>query len=491
MGDLGFAEAYMYGDVECDDLVSLFMSLTRPSRLDGDHRKFGNQTQWSGGQGLKRIQHSERVNRDDGNVTATINGKDELYEAQIRKLRHIFEKARILPGHHVLEIGSGWGSMAMFIAQNSPETTVDTITLSIQQQELATQRIKEAGLEDRIRVHLMDYRNMPAEWEGAFDRVISIEMIEAVGFEFLEKYWSVVDWALKRKGGVGVVQAITIPEASEYLSYGPVFSRRYPTGTITSIPNDGEGIRGRLIVDSVSNIGPHYARTLREWRKRFLANFEDVIVPALKKQYPDVMTGRSVVTAKRGSHRAHWEVCKQPQKKKKLALTFEQIISLRLRERDAGNMVAMCTPNHPLYLYESHGVSILLLGLLQQAALTSWCSCFGAILCIASDRSSSGSRDHLLGRALRLNQLLVSRSRLAVDDLGYIAHFEEANSQESVRLRLRHTQAEVTQLQPGSFFCYLLRSPSPCASILISRGGTAPSADAMARRLCIQGGGKT
>ena len=67
----------------------------------------------------------------------------------------------------------------------------------------------------RVRVHLMDYRAMPTEWEGTFDRVISVEMIEAVGREYLEEYWHTVDWALKKDSGIGVVQSITIPEASE------------------------------------------------------------------------------------------------------------------------------------------------------------------------------------------------------------------------------------------------------------------------------------
>jgi cyclopropane-fatty-acyl-phospholipid synthase len=103
--------------------------------------------------------------------------------------------------------------MAILIAQTVAGTTVDTLTLSVQQQSLARERIAAAGLTDRITVHLMDYRNMPTEWEGAFDRVVSIEMIEAVGSEFLVGYWKTVDWAMKPVGGVGCVQVITIPEA--------------------------------------------------------------------------------------------------------------------------------------------------------------------------------------------------------------------------------------------------------------------------------------
>lgn len=178
--------------------------------LDGD---FKNGTEdrgsWSGGEGLERI-GSKRTNTSIPSMLPPLS-PDSLHQAQLRKLHHIITKADIRPGNRVLEVGSGWGSLAIE-AVRLTGCTVDTITLSVHQQVLAQQRIREAGFEDRITVHLMDYRNMPPEWAGAFDRFISIEMIEAVGREFLEKYWSVVDWALKGKGGVGVVQVITIPE---------------------------------------------------------------------------------------------------------------------------------------------------------------------------------------------------------------------------------------------------------------------------------------
>lgn len=93
---------------------------------------------------------------------------------------------------------------------------VDTLTLSSEQQALAQERVKLAGLSSYITVHLMDYRNTPKDWEGTFDRFISIEMIEAVGREFLEVYWGVVDKLLKPTKSVGVVQVITIPEARQF-----------------------------------------------------------------------------------------------------------------------------------------------------------------------------------------------------------------------------------------------------------------------------------
>lgn len=141
----------------------------------------------------------------EGRVKAMQN-EDALYEAQMRKLRHIVRKADIRQGHRVdtrplflssirlnhrdisqvLEIGTGWGALGILIATTVPGTTVDTLTLSTQQAALAGERVKAAGLEARVRVHLMDYRDMPKEWEGAFDRLVSVEMVEAVGREFLE-----------------------------------------------------------------------------------------------------------------------------------------------------------------------------------------------------------------------------------------------------------------------------------------------------------------
>ncbi|EKM79097.1 hypothetical protein AGABI1DRAFT_40653 [Agaricus bisporus var. burnettii JB137-S8] len=404
MGGLGFAESYMYGEVECDDLISLFQifidnkdnldnmesrvpflfSLPQKLRsyrflntignsrsnisahydisndmfagflssdmtyscaifkdLDGDLKqdkrddlrclellRDANAEVFNG----YNVQSDGRVHRN-GDMNGLTNGKpinisinghgnnlangypqvnnhafadqnhpgsledDELYEAQMRKLDHIINKAKIQPGQRVLEIGSGWGSMAIRITQRIPGTTVDTITLSVQQQILAEKRISAVGLSDRITVHLMDYRNMPPEWNGAFDRVVSIEMVEAVGEEFLETYWRTVEWALNPLTGAGVVQVITIPETRwdryrneiDFIQKWVIFPGGIlPTLTLL-LDTLRSGSKNRLIVDSVSNIGPHYARTLREWRRRFLDQFEDIIVPALQEDYPSVM----------------------------------------------------------------------------------------------------------------------------------------------------------------------------------------------------------
>ncbi|KAH8825250.1 CFS1-like protein [Flagelloscypha sp. PMI_526] len=367
MGDLGFSEAYMYGDVECDDLVSLFhmfllnrenisnldsrvswlfnipqrltssrflcsLSNSRSNisahydisnkmfagflsedmtyscaifeKLDEDLARGLDNTSWSGAQGLVRIGAStprEETSRGSPSPMKVPgdSGTDELEEAQMRKLKHIIAKARIQPGHKVLEIGSGWGSMAILICETFPDVTVDTLTLSSQQKALAESRIAAAGFEDRVHVHLMDYRDMPSNWEHWFDRVVSVEMIEAVGKEFLDVYFAKLDWALSKDEGVGVVQVITIPEARfERYMQEIDFIRKwiFPGGFLPSLTfllqTLQRGSKGQLVVDSVANIGPHYSRTLREWRRRFLSSFEDVIVPALKEDYPEVMSGR-------------------------------------------------------------------------------------------------------------------------------------------------------------------------------------------------------
>ena len=141
---------------------------------------------------------------------------DDLYTAQMRKVRHIISKAQIKPGHRVLEIGSGWGTMAITIVRTIPGTQVDSLTLSISQRDLAMERIKKEGLEDKIRIHLMDYRSMPESWKGSFDRLVSVEMMEAVGREFMDTFWERMNWALKPKDSVGVVQCITLPEARTF-----------------------------------------------------------------------------------------------------------------------------------------------------------------------------------------------------------------------------------------------------------------------------------
>lgn len=138
--------------------------------------------------------------------------EDELYEAQVQKMKYIIEKAGILPGHRVLDVGCGWGSLAIMIAETIPNTTVDAVTLSPTQVAYARERVAQAGLSDRVKVYEMDYQNMPADWEHAFDRVLCVEVIPHIGKNSIETFWAKLDWAMKLTDGICVVMTPTISE---------------------------------------------------------------------------------------------------------------------------------------------------------------------------------------------------------------------------------------------------------------------------------------
>ena len=140
---------------------------------------------------------------------------EPLEIAQYRKLDAIIRQARIISTDHVLEIGSGWGSFAIYAVLKTG-CKVTTLTLSIEQQRLAEERIEANKLQDKIDVVLCDYRNhVPPQ---AYDKIVSIEMIEAVGKEYLETYFEKIDQFLKKDGGIAVFQVITMPE-SRYEKY--------------------------------------------------------------------------------------------------------------------------------------------------------------------------------------------------------------------------------------------------------------------------------
>lgn len=143
-------------------------------------------------------------------VTAGTESQESLKEAQITKLHRFIDGARIKSTDHVLEIGTGWGSFAIE-AVKTTGCRVTSLTLSKEQKALAEERIRDAGLDDRIEVLLMDYRALPVP-EKPYDKVVSIEMLEAVGEEYLSTYFACIDKLLKKDGGIAVFQCITMPE---------------------------------------------------------------------------------------------------------------------------------------------------------------------------------------------------------------------------------------------------------------------------------------
>lgn len=229
-----------------------------------------------------------------GRHTPLLLSSDELEDGQLRKLRMHIDRAALKRHHRVLEIGTGWGSFAMEAVRSSG-CTVDSLTLSVEQKALAEQRIAAAGLSDSIKVHLMDYRDMPAQWTDSFDRVVSIEMLEAVGIEFLHTYFACVHRVLKRQGGVCVIQCITIPEErfDTYVSTVDFIKKWiFPGGVLPSVTSIMENVKrgseGAMVLDTVHSIGPHYSRTLREWRRRFEIHFDSVIAKALVEDHEEI-----------------------------------------------------------------------------------------------------------------------------------------------------------------------------------------------------------
>lgn len=229
---------------------------------------------------------------------------ESLEDAQERKLQYFIDAAKLKPTDHVLEIGTGWGSFAI-AAVRKTGCRVTSLTLSREQKDLAEDRIAAAGYTEKIEVLLCDYRALPMPTEGPYDKVVSIEMLEAVGREFLDTYFGCIHKLLKPEGGIGVFQCITMPE-SRYEAYakGEDFIRKYifPGGhlpTITQLAGSIErGSAGTLVVNEIINIGGHYAKTLRLWREKFERNFDSQIRPALLHEH-EGMTSNDVDLFKR------------------------------------------------------------------------------------------------------------------------------------------------------------------------------------------------
>ena len=191
----------------------------------------------------------------------------DLEAAQLRKGDAALDAAGVGPGTRLLEIGTGWGTLALRAAGRGAQVT--TLTLSSEQATLARERIAAAGLADRVDVLLQDYR----EATGSFDAVVSIEMIEAVGDEYWPTYFAAID-RLLAPGGTAVVQAILMAH-ERYLATRRSFSwiQKYifPGGIIPSMRaiEQATGAHTSLRVVGTHHFGASYAETLRRWRARF------------------------------------------------------------------------------------------------------------------------------------------------------------------------------------------------------------------------------
>ncbi len=193
---------------------------------------------------------------------------DDLATAQRRKIDGIPDLAGVRDGTRLLEIGTGWGELALRAAQRGAQVT--TLTISAEQQTLARKRLAEAGVADRVEVVLSDYR----EAHGSYDAMASVEMIEAVGEEHWPAYFATLDRLLAPGGRIGL-QAITMPHdrmlATRH-SYTWIHKYIFPGGQLLSREaiTDAVGHHTGLRIGTRRSLGDSYARTLRLWRQRFL-----------------------------------------------------------------------------------------------------------------------------------------------------------------------------------------------------------------------------
>jgi cyclopropane-fatty-acyl-phospholipid synthase len=296
-GSVGAGEAYIRGFWSCDDLTSLMriMVLNRAalSGLEGGFARLSRP--------LYRLYHYLHRNSRDGsarNIAAHYDLGNDLYalmlddtmayscgifadentsllQASRAKFDAACGKLALTPSDHLLEIGTGWGGLAIHAARHYG-CRVTTTTISRAQYEYAGARIAAAGLQDRVTLLFEDYR----ELTGRYDKLVSIEMIEAVGAEHLETFFGKCS-ALLADDGAMLLQAITIQDQLYQQALRSVdYIQRFifPGSFIPSITALSTAIcrASDLKVFQLEDIGPHYARTLREWRRNFFAHLPEV-----------------------------------------------------------------------------------------------------------------------------------------------------------------------------------------------------------------------
>lgn len=296
-GDVGLGEAYMKGLWDTDDIPALFSVLIKNRRALSN----GNMaTAWLARQ-KDRLMHTVRANTLIGSrknigkhydlsndffqtfLDPTMlyscglysSESDTCEDAQHHKMQLIIEKAHIEATDHVLEIGCGWGGFAMEAVQQTG-CHVTGITVSEEQFDLAQERVRQAGLQNNITILFKDYRHVT----GLFDKIVSIEMLEAVGHKYLGTFFSTCDRLLKPAGRL-VIQVITIPDQNyeNYRSKADWIQKYiFPGGHLPSVTAMSEAVTRNtsLLMEQLEDIGMNYARTLRDWRVSFTRNLDKI-----------------------------------------------------------------------------------------------------------------------------------------------------------------------------------------------------------------------
>lgn len=301
-GDIGFGESYVDGDWETDSVTHVIkwfiLNIDQSPSLSGSRRFFRASNLLKI---INRFRHKSRPNSvrkvrrnisehyDLSNAffqtfldrTMTYSSayfKDQqmsLETAQIAKYDRLCRVAHLEPSDHVLEIGTGWGGFAEHAARNYG-CKITTITISQEQFQYAKERIAAAGLSDLVTVRLQDYRHV----QGRFDKIVSIEMLEAVGHRYFRTFFQKCHDVLT-KGGVLALQVIVCPDSRyDELRRGVDWIQKhiFPGSLLPSVATINRSINatGDLTLFDVKNLGLHYARTLSQWREEFNRNRDQV-----------------------------------------------------------------------------------------------------------------------------------------------------------------------------------------------------------------------
>lgn len=296
-GDVGAAESYVQGHWTSPDLVALFRLFTRNIQLSHRLGAFAGRLvnlryqvdHWLRRNTRAGAKHNIRAHYDLGNDFFALFLDDTMTyscgifdapartmrEASIAKLDRICRKLDLQPGDRLLEIGTGWGSLAMHAAGRYG-CHVTTTTISAEQHALASRRVREAGLSDRITLLQRDYRDL----DGTYDKLVSVEMIEAVGHDFYDEFFGVCSRRLA-PDGLMLLQAITVPDQRYDIARRSVDVIRYfifPGSVIPSVTALLGAITRAtdLRLFHHEDITPHYATTLAHWRARFRENIERI-----------------------------------------------------------------------------------------------------------------------------------------------------------------------------------------------------------------------
>lgn len=305
-GHLGAVEAYLDGWWASRDLTALVQVMVRNRDL-----LESLETGWARlALPLRQLWHAWRRNSRGGsrrNIAAHYDLGNEFFaeflddtltyscgvferpdaslrEASLAKYERLCRKLELGPEDHVLEIGSGWGGFALHAA-GTRGCRVTTTTISREQHRLAVERVAAAGLASRVAVLLQDYRDL----SGSYDKLVSIEMIEAVGHAFYRTFFRKCA-ALLKPGGRMALQAITIdPRHYQRARREVDFIKRYifPGANIPSVPvlRDAAEARAGLALVHLEDITPHYAETLKRWRENFLARWDRLRALGFSEQF--------------------------------------------------------------------------------------------------------------------------------------------------------------------------------------------------------------